>query len=111
MEKAALDLDLPLAREAFIDREYEDDGNLTPRSIDGSVIRDPDHAAKRAVQMVRDGKIVSRQGKAMDIPFVSLCLHGDEPTAVPLAKAVMKALDEADIALVTLPNMLEQQTG
>ena len=37
-ERAAEKLDLPLAREAFADRTYDDTGNLTSRKIEGAVI-------------------------------------------------------------------------
>ncbi|MGE4562131.1 MAG: 5-oxoprolinase subunit PxpA, partial [Rhodospirillales bacterium] len=54
MERAAQKLDLPLAREGFADRLYDDDGNLTSRKIEGAVIKDPVVAAKHVIGMVRD---------------------------------------------------------
>jgi len=106
MERAALELDVPLAREAFIDRQYEDDGNLQSRRIQGSVIRDPELAAARTVRMVQTGEIISVNGKVLPTKFDSLCLHGDEPTAVAVATAVNKALADAGIEVVTLPEVM-----
>ncbi|MEM9782193.1 MAG: 5-oxoprolinase subunit PxpA [Pseudomonadota bacterium] len=106
MEAAARAHGLTVAREAFADRTYEDDGTLTPRSVQGSVIRDPAVAAERVVAMVRDGVIVSRHGRALDIGFDSLCVHGDEPTAVAVAKAARRALETDGVDIVTLPEML-----
>jgi 5-oxoprolinase (ATP-hydrolysing) subunit A len=106
MEKAARRLDLPLAREAFADRTYEDDGNLTPRSVNGSVLRDADLAAERVVRMVQDGVITSRHGKKLEVGFESLCVHGDEPTAVGLARLCRETLEQEGIEIVTLPELL-----
>ncbi|MGF1474651.1 MAG: LamB/YcsF family protein [Geminicoccaceae bacterium] len=105
-ETAAKQLDLPFAREAFVDRTYEDDGNLTSRRIEGSVIRDPRMAADRVVDMVGSQQVTSRQGNRIDIPFESLCVHGDEPTSVAVATAARSALEDARVEIVTLPEML-----
>ena len=85
MEKAAEKVGLTYAREGFVDRTYEDDGILTSRKIEGSVIRDPKVAAERVVRMVLDGEVTSRQGKKIKRRVDSLCIHGDEPTATPLS--------------------------
>lgn len=106
MEKAALALDLPLAREAFIDRMYDDDGNLQSRSVPTAVIKDPAVAAERAVRMVLDGEIIAASGKKLPTRFDSLCLHGDEPTAIAVATAVREAMEKAGIKIVTLPAMM-----
>lgn len=105
MEKAAEKVGLPYAREGFVDRTYEDDGILTPRKIEGSVIRDPKVAAERVVRMVLDGELTSRQGKKIKRRIDSLCVHGDEPTAVAVATAARDALVAAGIKVVPLPEM------
>lgn len=105
MEKAAERLKLPLACEGFVDRQYEDDANLTSRKIEGSVIRDPRIAAERVVRMVLDQEVVSRHGKKIKRRIDTLCVHGDEPTAVAVAKAARDALIAAGIRVVPLPEM------
>ena len=67
---------------------------------------DPQVAAQRTVKMVLDQEITSMNGKILPTQFESLCVHGDEPTAVAVAKAARKALEEAGVQLVTLPEML-----
>jgi len=106
MEKAADKLGLQVAREAFIDRQYENDGQLTSRQIPGAVIRDPQKAAERVVAMVHERTIISRQGKSMPTDFHSLCIHGDEPTAVPVALACRKALEASGVKIVTIPEIV-----
>lgn len=105
MERAGRTLGLRVAREGFCDRLYDDDGNLTSRSIPGAVIKDPAVAAKRVVDMVRNGEIVSRNGKRIARKIDTLCVHGDEPTAVDLARAVRAGLEAAGVEIVPLTEM------
>lgn len=105
MEKAGRELGLPVALEGFCDRQYEDDGNLTSRKIPGSVLHDPAAATKQVIDMVVNNTITSRNGKKIPCKVHSLCVHGDEPTAVALAKTVREGLEKAGVKLVTLPEM------
>ena len=102
LERAGLDAGLRVAREAFADRTYEDDGTLTPRSIPGSVIHDADAAAQRVVRMIRDGGVESRSGKRLPIVADTVCVHGDTPSAVAMARAVRNALEAAGIKVAPL---------
>lgn len=105
MQNAGEALGLTTACEGFADRLYEDDGNLTPRRIEGSVIRDPATAKTRVVEMVRDQTIISRSGKRVPRRLDSICIHGDEPTAVAVGQAARAGLEAAGIAVVPLPEM------
>lgn len=105
MEKAGRKLGLRIAREGFCDRQYDDDGNLTSRKIAGSVITDPATAAKQVVSMVVDGHIVSRHGKRIACQVDTMCIHGDEPTAVPVARAVRQELETKGVNVVPLTEM------
>ncbi|MGI9305148.1 MAG: LamB/YcsF family protein [Gammaproteobacteria bacterium] len=105
MHKAAEELGLTVACEAFADRQYEDDGNLTSRKIEGSVIRDADEARDRVVEMVEEQAVTSRNGKRIPLRIDTICVHGDEPTAVAVAQEVRQGLEAAGIAVVPLPEM------
>ncbi len=105
MEKAGRSLGLRVALEGFCDRQYEDDGNLTSRKIPGSVFKDPAVATKQVVDMVVHNFITTRSGKQIPCKVHSLCVHGDEPTAVALAKQVREGLEKAGVKMVTLPEM------
>jgi UPF0271 protein len=105
MENAGRKLGLKVAREGFCDRLYEDDGNLASRKLPGSVIKDPAAATRQVVQMVVEGEIVTRSGKRIRRSVDSLCVHGDEPTAIALAAAVRKGLEEAGVKIVPLTEM------
>ncbi|MCI4664091.1 MAG: 5-oxoprolinase subunit PxpA [Neomegalonema sp.] len=106
LERQSLQVGCRTAREAFVDRSYEADGGLTPRSMDGAVLTEPAIAAARAVAMVREGAVTARTGERVALTFDSLCVHGDEPTAVAVAKAAKAALMAAGAQIETLPKMM-----
>jgi len=106
MEKAALKLELRLAREGFPDRKYDDDGNLASRTIPGTVLKDPKAAGESAVRMVRDGEVVSVNGKRVKVRVDTLCVHGDEPTSILVAGGVRSALEQTGVAVVPLAEMM-----
>jgi UPF0271 protein len=103
--KAAGKLGLVAAREGFADRQYDDNGLLASRSLPGTVHKDPDTAVAQTLRMVRDGEVVSRSGKTLEVKVDTVCVHGDEPTAVAVATAVRKALEQAGYALRPLDKM------
>ena len=105
MEKAAEKLGLPLAREGFADRQYNDDGTLASRSIPGTVLKDPAAAAEQVLRMVLQGEIVSRSGKIVKADIHTICVHGDEATGVAVARGVRDALEKAGVAVMPLPEM------
>lgn len=105
METAGRDLGLRVAREGFCDRQYDDDGNLTSRSLPGSVLKDPEAALRQVVEMVVNGTIVTRTGRRIPCKVDTLCVHGDEPTAVALARKVREGLEAAGVELVPLTAM------
>ncbi|HEX7902089.1 MAG TPA: 5-oxoprolinase subunit PxpA [Planctomycetota bacterium] len=80
---------LAVAEEAFLDRGYERDGSLTPRGRPGALLHDPAAAAARALRIVRDGRL-----EGVDIPLRAdtLCVHGDTPEALAMARALREAL-------------------
>jgi UPF0271 protein len=96
---------LPVASEAYADRSYADDGNMTSRKFSNAMIRNPAEAAEQVRRMVKDGIIVSTSGKEIPVNAQSICIHGDEPTGPAVAKAVRAVLEAEGIEIVTLPEM------
>lgn len=88
---------LRVAAEAFIDRAYAVDSTLVPRSQPGAVIADPTEAARRAVQLARDRVVEAVDGTLLPLDVDTLCIHGDGPNPVAVAKAVRAALEAAGI--------------
>lgn len=87
--------------EAFADRGYTPDGTLVPRSEVGAVLEDPDVVAARVVRLVTDGVVEAVDGSAVAVDAESVCVHGDTPGAVGMARAVRSALDAAGIGVRT----------
>lgn len=85
--------------EAFADRGYRDDARLQPRSEGGAVISDAARVAARGLRLARENVIESVSGKTVDIQARSLCVHGDTPGAVELARALRTALEAAGVEL------------
>lgn len=90
---------LPFVREAFLDRGYLPDGGLVARTEPGALLDDPHRVAARAVRLARDGVVDAVDGSLVTTGAVSLCLHGDSPGAVDMARAVRAALDAAAITV------------
>ena len=105
MERAGVDANLTVAREAFCDRQYEDAGTLVSRKIAGSVYRDAEPAVRQVLDMI-DGRLTTRSGAVVPCAVDSLCIHGDEPTGTLIARAVRDALVRRGVELVTLPRMI-----
>ncbi len=101
LETAGLEHGLAVAREIYADRAYTDAGLLVERSSCGAVLRDAQDAAERAVAMVLEGAIITISGKRLAASIDSICVHGDSPNAVAMAKAVRARLEEAGIALAS----------
>ena len=94
---AAAAAGLPFVSEAFLDRGYLADGSLVAREEPGALLDDPAAVAARAVRLAREGVVEAVDGTLVHADAVSLCLHGDSPGAVAMARAVRAALDAASI--------------
>lgn len=88
--------------EAFPDRSYTPEGHLTPRGQPGAVIRDPDEAARRALQMAADGSVTASDGTVIALSAQTLCVHGDNPSALALVKTIRETLTTAGITVQTM---------
>ena len=89
----------PLVREAYADRAYLANGLLVPRSAPGAVLHDAEAIAERALRLAQQGEIVAIDGTVIVTEARSLCIHGDTPEAVEIARAVRAALEAAGIGI------------
>ncbi len=95
-ERAADRAGLRPIREIYADRSYGEDFNLSPRAEPGAVIHDATAAARRVLGMLRERQIVSVSGKALKVEIDTICVHGDNPAAVTMARAIRAALEAED---------------
>jgi len=98
---AAAEAGIEAVGEGFADRAYTGDGRLVSRREPGAVLEDPGRVAARAARMATEGRVGTVDGGEVAVEVRSLCVHGDTPGAVELARAVRAALEEAGVALET----------
>jgi UPF0271 protein len=94
--RAGQEVGVRVAREAFGDRAYDEDGTLISRKIAGSLITDPDAVAERVLALTR-GIAKTITGKEIRLAADTICLHGDTPGAGTIARRVRERLEEAGI--------------
>jgi UPF0271 protein len=95
--RAAAAAGLSVVAEGFADRAYRADGTLVPRGQPGAVISDPARAADRATAIATSHAVKAADGQDVKVSIRSLCVHGDTPGAVTLARAVREALERAGV--------------
>ena len=101
-EHAATRAGLRIAREAYADRAYMSDGTLAPRRTEGAVIHDADLAARRIARMATTGRVETLDGGEIAAEFDTVCVHGDNPHAVQMAREVRAALFEAGLTVAPM---------
>ncbi|MBO9134809.1 LamB/YcsF family protein [Rhizobium sp. B230/85] len=90
--KAAESVGLRVACEVYADRTYDDTGMLTSRQKEGSVIHDLQQSVDQVLSMVRDGFIPTIGGRMLPVEAATICVHGDNPSAVAMARALRASL-------------------
>ncbi|MFF0860274.1 LamB/YcsF family protein [Nonomuraea sp. NPDC050227] len=90
---------VPTVSEAFADRAYTAAGALVPRREAGAVIHDAAAVTARARRMALEGSVTAVDGSPVSVSARSLCVHGDTPDAVGLARAVRNDLLAAGVVL------------
>jgi len=83
--------------EAFADRAYTEEGTLVPRGQEGAVVTDPETVVARSLGLARDRVVTTRSGARIEVEARSLCLHGDTPGAVELARRVRERLETSGV--------------
>lgn len=99
MTEAARKTGIKTAGEFFADRAYRADGSLQPRGEEGAVIQDPDTVCERALRAVQEGCVRTVEGEIIPVRVDSICLHGDNPASVLLARRMRAALEAAGVTL------------
>ena len=92
---------LTVVAEAFADRAYNDDGTLVSRRLPDAVLHEADAVAERMLQWVQTGEIGSITGQRIRLQADSICVHGDSPGAVEMARRIRARLEAAGVPLKT----------
>ena len=102
MTEAGKETGLRIAGEVFADRAYQADGSLVPRSMPGAVIHDTEEALSRTVRMVKEGIVTAVTGETVPLTADSICVHGDNPSALAFVKAIRERLETEGVSVVPL---------
>ena len=72
---------IELLFEVFADRQYNPDGSLVSRNLAGAV-HDETKLLEQVAQLKQFSTITTRDGSKLTLQCDSLCVHGDNPSAV-----------------------------
>lgn len=97
---------LRVALEIFADRAYAEDGQLAPRQQPGAVLHEPRACLAHVEKMLASGGLATRGGQILPSPIHSICVHGDGPGALDIARALRAAL-AGDFQLCPLPALFD----
>ena len=87
--------------EAFADRAYTAVGTLVPRREPGAVLDDPDLVARRMLRLVTEGVVEAVDGTPVAVRADSVCVHGDSPGAVEMARRIRAVFDAEGVRLAS----------
>ena len=96
---------LRVVPEAFADRAYEPSGALVSRRERGAVLRNAREVANRMLSLVQTGTVVAQNGRSITLRAESICVHGDTPDAVNIARVVRSTLQNAGVVLTSFSHM------
>jgi UPF0271 protein len=88
-----------VAFEFFADRAYHSDGSLVSRKEPGAVIQEHARVSERVQKLAREGKVLCSDGSDLQLEADTICVHGDNPQAVTLARVIREALGRAGVTL------------
>lgn len=99
LEKLAMENDIPIQYEAFIDRNYNDDGSLVSRSLENSVIHDKYKALEHLLFMIQYQKVKSISGKKIELASQTFCIHGDNKNVIDMITFIRESLPHNNIKI------------
>ena len=95
-----------IAFEFFGDRAYNPDGSLVSRKLPGAVIHDQDMVAEKILQLVKDGTVSCIDGTEIELKADTICVHGDNPSALGLVRNIRQALESAGVEVAPVRDFL-----
>lgn len=98
-EQAARAAGVPVFSEIFADRGYLSTGQLVPRGQDGAMIHDAGEAAGRLLAFLDSGKMPVIDGDPIELAAQSICVHGDSPGAVRMAREIRERLEAEGVCV------------
>lgn len=97
----ARDAGLTVVAEAFADRGYTPQGALVSRREPGAVLHDETLIAQRMLTLVREGVIEAVDGSLVPVEADSICVHGDSPGAVAIARNIRQRFEQEGVKIAS----------
>lgn len=97
----ARDAGLTVVAEAFADRGYTPQGALVSRREPGAVLHDATLIAQRMLTLVREGVIEAVDGSLVPVEADSICVHGDSPGAVAIARNIRQRFEQEGVLIAS----------
>ena len=94
---------LPVVEEIFADRAYLPDGQLVPRSRPDAMIHGAEACLAHVLAMLDAGALIAVDGTRIATPIGSICVHGDNPGAVDVARHLREQLTARGHQVLPLP--------
>lgn len=85
--------------EAFADRAYTPQGTLVSRREAGAVLHDAEQVARRMLRLVQSCEVEAIDGSITRVEADSICVHGDSPGAIQMAREVRQLLEQSGVSL------------
>jgi 5-oxoprolinase (ATP-hydrolysing) subunit A len=99
LEDMARSMGLAVYSEIFADRGYLPNGQLVPRKQPGALLRDESVVIERMIAFLRSGVMPTVGGPPIRLQAHSICVHGDNPAAVALARSLRDGLNKEGIRI------------
>ncbi|WP_147707072.1 LamB/YcsF family protein [Microvirga massiliensis] len=99
LEDVARSMGLEVYSEIFADRGYQANGRLVPRNQPGALLHDESMVTNRMIAFLQSGLMPTSGGSPIRLQAHSICVHGDNPTAVALARSLRDGLTNEGITI------------
>jgi len=101
----AQSMGVPVAIEGYGDREHTYNGHIV------QIRKGPDEdrttrLTDRAIRLVKEGKVITNEGKDIDLRVQTLCVHGDTFGAADLMKNIREGLEREGVEITAISNFL-----
>jgi UPF0271 protein len=99
-------LGIRIGFEFFGDRAYNSDGSLVSRRLPGAVVHDRDLVAEKILRLVKDGTVSCIDGTEIALKADTICVHGDNPTALELVRKIRQTLASSGVEVAPVRDFL-----
>ncbi|MBT9151824.1 MAG: hypothetical protein DDT35_00034 [Firmicutes bacterium] len=103
--EAGLAQGLRVSREAFVDRRYQADGSLVPRSHPHALYHSFGEARDQVKEILTTGFVTAITGEKVPVVADTFCVHGEGPHALEFARGMVALVAEQNITLSGLKRL------